>query len=94
MRLVAAATVLLLATASTLSAQPEIVRADADLASGVVTALGHGFGTSSGRAALNGSRGSLYADLITITWTDTQIVALLPTARVRSSRIGSTSRSA
>src|SRR4051812_47759727 len=79
MRLAAAATVLLLATASAVSAQPEIVRADADLDSGVVTAIGRGFGTTSGRAVLNGSRGSLYADLITITWTDTQVVALLPT---------------
>src|SRR6478609_4066862 len=78
MRLAAAATVLLLATASTVSAQPEIVRADADLESGIVTATGHGFGGTSGRAVLNGSRGSLFADLITVTWTDTQVVALLP----------------
>jgi len=78
MRLAAAATVILLATASTASAQPEIVRADADLESGVVTALGHGFGTTSGRAVLNGSRGSLFAELIAITWTDTEVVALLP----------------
>jgi len=63
MRLVAAATVLLLATASTLSAQPEIVRADADLESGVITALGHGFGTSNGRAVLMSTDAGA-------TWTD------------------------
>ncbi|HUR36020.1 MAG TPA: hypothetical protein VM032_19590 [Vicinamibacterales bacterium] len=72
-------TVLLQMAASTAGAQtPEIVRADADVDGGAVTAIGRGFGTTTGRAVLSGSRGSLYAELPTLTWTDNQVVALLP----------------
>src|SRR5829696_1042889 len=79
MRLAAVATVLFLATAPTLAAQtPEIIRADADFEGGRVTAYGRGFGAIAGRVVLDGSRGSLYAELIAVTWADGQVVALLP----------------
>lgn len=79
MRLAAVATVLLLATAPAVGAQsPQIVRADADLDGGRITALGDGFGTTAGRIVLTGLRGGLYAELIAVTWTDAQVVALLP----------------
>jgi hypothetical protein len=58
--------------------QPEIVRADADLEAGRIVAEGHGFGSATGQIALSGSRGSVYVELISVTWTDQQVVALLP----------------
>ena len=79
MRLAAGATVLLLATAPDAGAQSiEILRADADVEGGRITAYGRSFGTSLGRIVLAGSRGGVYAELIAVTWTDTEVVALLP----------------
>jgi hypothetical protein len=79
MRLAAGATVLLLAAAPNAGAQSiEILRADADLEGGRITAHGRSFGTTIGRIVLAGSRGGVFAELITVTWTDTEVVALLP----------------
>ncbi|MGC4082527.1 MAG: hypothetical protein QM736_10560 [Vicinamibacterales bacterium] len=56
----------------------EIGRVDADVDGGRLTAFGRGFGNSTGRLVLSGSYGTVLAELQTITWTDTQVVALLP----------------
>ncbi len=82
MRLAAVATVLMLAAAPNAGAEPEkfveIVRAEIDFDGGRVSAFGSGFGSSAGRVTLTGSRGAVYADLIAVTWTDHEVVALLP----------------
>jgi len=79
MRPAVVALAFILAGAPIAGAQPaEIVRADVDVDGGRISALGRGFGTSTGRLVLTGSRGALFAELHPVTWTDAEIVALLP----------------
>src|SRR5215831_4297971 len=57
---------------------PEIFRVDTSATGGTATLYGRNFGLTTGRVLLDGSRGTVYAQLIVATWTDGQIVVYLP----------------
>lgn len=79
MRRVALVTALLVAVAAEVGAQSiEILRADADVDGGRIMVEGRALGNRPGRIGLVGSRGTIQAELIAVTWTDSQVVALLP----------------
>src|SRR5262245_51992192 len=56
---------------------PEISKAEVNLANGVIVVSGNYFGPNNGRLVLAAWTGN-YDDLVVTSWSDTQVVALLP----------------
>jgi hypothetical protein len=78
LRAIVAAVAVLLPIDAAYAQPPEIVKAEVNAAAHTVTATGHDFGATLGRASLAGSRGTVDVELIVAEWSDEQVVAHLP----------------
>jgi Collagen triple helix repeat (20 copies) len=76
----AAVGILLFASVSRVFADqvPEIIHVDVDTPTRALIVEGHNFGTKTGWALLQGSSGTILAQLVTGSWADDVIVAFLP----------------
>src|SRR4051812_34952858 len=80
LRAMAVAVAVLLPIDAAYAQPPEIVKVEVNAAAQTVSAMGHDFGSTTGRVALVGSRGSVDVELIVAAWSNEQVDAYLPQA--------------